>query len=102
MQLTNFCVAAMAAAINRDISLLRQDNELLTPPTLWVTLISTETVKNAARCKRFDEVMPFLGLPLPIFASYFEKSFFITPDFTLEILPHLTPAHLPTLPQSTV
>ena len=101
MKLTNFHVAAMAEAVNRDISLPRQDKERPTPPTHRATLIPIETVKNAVRCILFDEVMPFFGLQLTNFCIVLWQIFFYHPGFYIR-LPNLTPAHLLTLPQSTV
>jgi hypothetical protein len=53
------------------------------------------------RCILFDEVMPFFGLPLTNFCIILWKIFFYHPGFYIR-LPNFTPAHLLTLPQSTV
>ena len=53
MKLTNFHVAAMAEAVNRDISLPRQDKERPTPPTHQATLIPTEIVKKCSEMYTF-------------------------------------------------
>jgi hypothetical protein len=53
MKPTNFHVAAMAEAVNRDISLPRQDKERPTPPTHQATLIPTEIVKKCSEMYTF-------------------------------------------------